>query len=855
MSSLLDDLDPYGGAERVEPRENVQFADSLLDSTPGCESPVRLLDLSFLAAVTPRSAERSALIDFSVSPPPPLYPSSRPSTQPDLAPVHLLDDSFAVESPIRAQIDEDASVSAMATASRQQPGQEERENRPPRPARKRWSVMTRLREEKQQPFSRQSLSPIKDLSPLRAGEASVFLSPNQTGVVDLSLIADEGASFLAMADTSDTVSRLDHHAQAEQNQKQDRSIDSSSGISGSAEMEGESGGMSALLRGLDANDSGRSETGRDAALAQSSLLPAALTSSHRRALQQSIAPSGADITTRGDATFMLEEPSRAGDVSLLNCSTASFKDYRDSPRKPRLLSTHAEDWSLEEEDEEEEVETASDGGKTPRPPRRLGRVSDVTSEGDSFRLDGFQTSGFGTGILNQSPPTAALKPESTGTLRLELGLDVLESLRQQTLSSPPDSPVTDLASSTRTVVAATSSSRSSSRASTVIAEGDLLGVESLILSSASSTTESKLRAEVVPAAKAMSGAERLRRRLEELRAQKQQGASAAETDSSTQSARHASTSATSAFTTPGRRSSARPSLAPSSAAVAPGTTIGRQARPRLSALPAPATTSRSAAAPPATPGERKESTAMRLERLRSERKERETIRSATPGRPAASAGGLVRSASFVAPQRKSLASSTGSSTAGSARMPASRSLADLSSLAGNKAPAPAMSRTSLLPAPATSRRASLAPAEVPKRRMSLAPSTTAAAPSAPARSRPSLAPVTRSDLDRSLPTSTRTSITPASSTSSIRRSSSLQQISSNPVAGRRGSLAATSTTKPAFASIAPPRPRLPLKAVQPVEEELAGPASTSKDQPTSLSRAPSGRRLSRLARPSMGGRV
>lgn len=458
MPTLLDDLDPYGaqsrhgdghdrmvrcravsltGGKRSSQSAHlsrfIQWRESTPDDAPA--SPIRLLDLSFLAAVTPRSPEPSALIDFSVSPPPPLYPSSKPSAHPDMAPVHLLDDSFAIESPIRVGSNSNNAAGPQA---------EEKDNRPlARPARKRWSVMTKLREEQQQELPRHSSPPVKNLSPFRAGEsplfalkrttipprpetelflltpaptagdASLFLSPSQLGVVDLSLIADEGASFLAVADTSETaaLSRLNPVPRAkDENLSGDSSLVSQTGG-------GQSGGMSVLLRGLEGDAAAtatRKEhvTGHDdPGLAQSSILPTTLTSSHRRALQQSVAHFESPPLLLNEATFSLDDPSssRGGEeVTLLNCSTASFKDYRDSPRKPRLLlSTHTEDWSLEEEEEQEKGSSRPDGeddGKTPRPPRRrYGRISDATSassssDGDSFRLDRFQTSGFGTGM-------------------------------------------------------------------------------------------------------------------------------------------------------------------------------------------------------------------------------------------------------------------------------------------------------------------------------------------------------------------------------------------------------------------------------------------------------------------------
>ncbi|KAG0665339.1 hypothetical protein C6P46_006786 [Rhodotorula mucilaginosa] len=898
MATLLDDLDPYGAqSHAADAHDRKQsWRESTPDDAPA--SPItRLLDLSFLAAVTPRSPERSALIDFSVSPPPPLYPSSKPSAQPDMAPVHLLDnDSFAIESPIRSS---EAGWQA-----------EEKENRPlAKPARKRWSVMTKLREEQEQRQDRprQSSPPVKDLSPFRAaGDASVFPSPSQLGVVDLSLIADEGASFLAVADTSETAALPRLGSRAPQAQAQTRKDENLSGDSSGGG--GQSGGMSVLLRGFEGDASAitrAGETGRGdpAHLAQSSsILPTTLTSSHRRALQQSVAHFDSPPLLLNEATFSFNDPSssRGGgggeEVTLLNCSTASFKDYRDSPRKPRLLlSTHTEDWSLEEEEGETmSSQVGDDGGKTPRPPRRQtgrGRVSDATtasfsSDGDSFRLDRFQTSGFGTGILNQSPPTAALKPESTGTLRLELGLGLggldaftFASPPREASVSPPGSPVTsELASSTRTV---TAPSRSSSRASTV--------VDDALARSSSSETETELETETtrkpprvpvvvqsitatpMPAAKAtaMSGAERLKRRLEELRAQKQrQQAVSSSTAAAAASTRTRASTTTPAATivptsaTPAAaagRSFARPSLEPTTA---PPTTTGRLARPRTSALPP---TTAPPMQPPATPGERKESTAARLERLRSERKERETIRSATTATPGRTGGGLVRSASLIAPRDRSLASfSSGGSSdvrsgSGARFLPSSQSLADLSTIA--KQPATASRRTSLLPAPAPaptapSRRTSLAPSsEVPRRRMSLAPESSSAPPPPAARSsRQSLAPTSRDNgLDRSLPPSSSfsSSSSRTSVASSIRRSSSLQQIS-EPVPGRRGSLAAAAM-KPNLASLAPTQERTPFKSLQAqsTSSELAAMREAASTT-SGIARAPSTRRLSRLARPSMG---
>lgn len=238
----------------------------------------------------------------------------------------------------------------------------------------------------------------------------------------MSLIADEAGSFMiadSSRETNDspqpvriTIDSTAAGSEAELVLGQD-----SSGALHVPE-EGESGGMSVLLQKFERAEDTAAGT-RDPLLSQSSILPAALTSSHRRALQQSTlalhrgrqpAPDASLL----DATFAFgeeNEPSRvdtsgAAELSLLNCSTTSFKDYRDSPRKPRLmLETHDEDWSLEIDEGAAAgaaaVEREGGASKTPRPRRLMARVSDASSEGSSghsFRLDAFQTSTFGTGM-------------------------------------------------------------------------------------------------------------------------------------------------------------------------------------------------------------------------------------------------------------------------------------------------------------------------------------------------------------------------------------------------------------------------------------------------------------------------
>ncbi|POY76123.1 hypothetical protein BMF94_0846 [Rhodotorula taiwanensis] len=809
MNRILDDLDPYAGQAPSVHASFIQSTDS--DSVDW---------LASLGAGYPRrrghgggsfdAAERSALIDFTASPPaPPPAAHGDPSSTSRprrTAPLSLLDDSFAYDSsPIRITVaeDSDASTETAYLPPIEEPSRiEVKENvgngaaTRARPVRKRWSVMSRLKDE-QETQSRSSLSPpAKQLTPLKQADQSTFFSPTQLEAVDVSLIADEGGSFLAtMADSSDTVDSSRFVPVPPPVASTSASASREEDLSATSRSREDSGGMSVLLQRLDI--AGDASDRKDLGLAKSSILPASLTSSHRRALQQSVAPSSS-LAGPLDATFALDEPTR-GDVSLLNCSTASFKDYRDSPRKPRLaLATHTEDWSLEiERDDRDDTESEGDGGKTPRPTRKAPRVSDATSEGSSgasFRLDGLQTSTLGTAILNQSPPTAALKPESTGTLRLEYGLDSLPSCGSTACSrSPPLSPVSDLASSTCTVVAP---NLAGSGTTNTVREGDLLGVEALAPRPVLRTSErsDSSSGSVSAQGKTLSGAERLKKRLEELRAQKNAGAAPQESASLRRSGSlRASGSArigpaVAMTTTPARRMLMRRSLAPATVSSLAPSTTGRLPRSRSSILPASAGSMNAPA--PTTPGERKESTAMRLERLRSERKERDLARTATPGR---AGGGLIRSASFVAP-RQSLASSTGPTAR---RLPSSRSLADLAPLGvetAGPAARPAVRRGSLLPAPAPSRRTSLVPA-APRPRMSLAPPG-------------SSGPAAQQSLTRSGGSSARMSVAPSTS---IRRSSSLQQVVPiSAASGRRSSIAAASG-RPAFATIAPPQARTSLK--------------------------------------------
>ncbi|BGP29422.1 hypothetical protein JCM10296v2_001161 [Rhodotorula toruloides] len=593
--------------------------------------------------------------------------------------------------------------------------------------------MNRLQAEKRR-TSGKGLSPVKDCSPLKEGDSSMFLSPQHLGAADMSLIADEGGSFLLHEADETTLERSAMSEICE-------------------ESEEPSEGTSTLLRGLGGSTIG------SARFPSSKSTPALSTIFSAGPLPPLFSRSTGLIHAASSAapepSFALDEPSPAY-ATFLNSSTASFKEYRDSPVKSRVVSIQAEHWIAEADELE-------DDGKTPRAPvRRFGRESGAsdtssgTEEGpssSSFDFTRWQTGEVGTGILNQSPPTAALLAESTRTLELA------QSTARP--ASPPESPVSALASSTRTVVPETSEavvSRSSAPAST---------------SARAPTNE--------------TGAERLKRRMEELRAQKKAGASSA-----------APVKTPAAVLTPGRRLSLRP----------PGVAAPRPAqppRPRLSTLPSttPARSRLVAPEPPKTPGERKESTAARLDRLRSERKQREDARAKSPEKPAV---GLKRTSSLVATSTRM--------PAGSAPL-ARKSVADLraaraASTAAPVAAEPLTRRPSTLPAPSR-----------PIIRPSLAPSTSRAS-FAP--SRPCLAPTTsRTPLAPSSSLASSTSSTPSNVTVTARTSPRKSAIARPSLQPAATGLKRPSLAKPAFSAVPLPRARQPLGQTQPVASSAAEP--------------------------------
>ncbi|GJN87992.1 hypothetical protein Rhopal_000947-T1 [Rhodotorula paludigena] len=604
----------------------------------------------------------------------------RAASSPDPLKFAIFDDSADLEdSPPETPVPF-ANLSPPPTVKRLSPVSQAPEGKenvagPIRPAGRRWSAITRIREDKRR---LKSLSPVKDASPFKEGDSSMILSPQQLGAADVSLIADEGGSFL--------FNEHDLTLDAAALPTIDEPAEEASG-----ETSEHSGGLSILLHGLGESTIDRARMPSSLSMPTLSILPPSLT---RSPFSASLGPTASAPFADHEASFV-EDNSVAGEVSLLNCSTASFKDYRDSPVKPRVVSIQAERWS----------EGGSDDAKTPRAPRRMGRISDVSEEGGSgsssevdegatghtFDLTRWVTAELGTGMyaallppkaggtadpgllssLNQSPPTAAIQPESTKTLELALQSPIQPT---KVSPSPPYSPASLLASSTRTVVSGLGSpitldapsvhpdTAASAPAQPVfVAEGDLLGLGDLappVAEPAPAPTASRpdppSRATTGSFATPMreTGAERLKRRLEELRAQKKQAGGA---PTSAQQAPSTSASSSTAAT-PRRRLSIKPPGAsrPIEAAAAPATTA-RLPRLRPSTLPPPTAQKPATPPPPArtttevpkTPGERKESTAARLERLREERRQREQARTAGPPAAPASSSSLRPSAESV----------------------------------------------------------------------------------------------------------------------------------------------------------------------------------------------------------------
>ncbi|KPV76903.1 uncharacterized protein RHOBADRAFT_51887 [Rhodotorula graminis WP1] len=700
-SLSLADLDPYASA--ADPADVPQVQLRLGPATPFTKAFGAHDRASRFGQPPPLpvAASPPPLIDIC-GPTPPRPPpfSSSNVRRPSPLKFSFFDDSFD-SGEITPSTAPFANLSPPPTVRRLSPSttscdnkETENEPAPPvqvKPAQRRWSAMTRLQEERRKAAT---LAPVQDCSPIREGDSSMILSTALLGADDLSLLADEGGSFLfRQQDVT-----LDSFAVP-----QTASADNSTH---DGELSETSGGMSVLLHGLGESmiDHARLPTSSSYP-SPPSILPSDLTSSTRTITGPSSPATRArqvSATLNAESSFFALSPEQhasGDDVSFLNASTASFAEYRDSPVKPRVASLQVERWLGGDDDE----------ARTPRPGDGGGRVADTsassgsgsgTAEGpsqDSFDLTRWGTAELGTGILDQSPPTAMLKPESTKTLELSL-----QSPIQPTKVDRPrlDSSTSTLACSTRTVTelgsffdGGVSSSALSPVASSaaavvepvVVAEGDLLGIGNVGPSPqrlSAPTSAAAIRPP--PSSVKETGAERLKRRLDELRAQKKAGPSA---NDSARSSAVASSSAT----------PCRP-VAPKapSTSTAP---VPRLARPRPSMLPGPTaasstssgparTLSSSLSEPPKTPGERKDSTAVKLERLRSERKQRELAR-ATPG-PSSSSSGMVRSSSATLAGKPGMRAPA-TVTASSAGLASRRSMADLSGAASSSTSAKATS--------------------------------------------------------------------------------------------------------------------------------------------------------------------
>ncbi|GAA6035065.1 hypothetical protein JCM8097_002169 [Rhodosporidiobolus ruineniae] len=581
-----------------------------------------------------------------------------------------------------------------------------------------------------------------------------------------------------------------------------------------------------------------------------------------------------------DASFFgANEPSRSlllpvaaeePDVTLLNASTASFVFHRDSPVKPRPPVGEA--WS--ESEDEEGLSELGAGGKTPRPPVRVGRVSEGSSQeedgtsGSDFDLTGWRTAELtGMNLFKQVPPPDALRAESTSTLLIGLQsplrptaasiFSAVESASSST--SPRDAERDLLACSVSTVTASpidtpTPSSpvtaadmlvqstslppsRSSSQlsaASSAVPEGDLLGIGDV----APSPPRHAVEAALPKPSKAESGPDRLKRRLQEIKAQKQKEVvQPAPPAATTPRHRRTSTapSAVAGTATPGAAplpfADTRPTTAvKTQKTLKPARSSGNLAgaagrpslaRPRQSTLPSSGSTkpttppraASSAAAPTAgtrTPGERKASTSAALARLREQR-----AKQASPEKKPAAAGGatgLQRRSTIAAP-RMSVAPSTAR-----AGMAASKSVGEM------KPP----TRTTGLARPCLAGSSSSNGLARPSSRPSLAPSTSRTSTST-ASARPSLARASASSSSSFAP-----SLLPSSSSStSLKRSSSTS----------------SAAPKLQFTSMPMPRARVPLKGIQPAASSSStGAAATSSNAAVGSAKAAPGALRPRASR-------
>ncbi|GAA6018887.1 hypothetical protein JCM11491_001713 [Sporobolomyces phaffii] len=779
---------------------------------------------------------------------------------------------------------------------------------------KKWGVMSRLKEDRARRRSR-SLSPVKEpaSSPFNASTVGGD-SIAQIGNVDLSLIQDEGGSFLLADDDYSTVGQSFDNDRvpcqspgnlSQIGEEEEEEEEEEEGVRGEeilAVEEGISVGLSTMFLNKPSGDYDLSLIGDQSKL-PGSLAPGARTfdqSTLPRNFQPSLAPSRSTARSNSSAILPPElvSPVKARSNASRPLPPSASKPFHALPTpapSPPSISEEQSQFSinLPPDDQCSFLNKSSQSFiqkcKTPRKAANKGRVSDmsdVSEEGGSASEFGSsrgglkgeragETTEFGftqwlanrddetsTAIVNQLPPTSIFNPESTRTIELCLQ----PPLRPDNNGLEHAGDRDELASSTRTV-RATEPQRGD--------EVDLMGMEepSLLFQNQTLAFAGDLTMEnqsmLVPSSARgtpsagggggggkETGAERLKRRMAELRAQQTlytipatPGPSAStrfvslldQTPQATSRPAPGSAIRRTAGPTPARSRSEntvggarvggggageRPGVnvgtlisfdTPSSSASRLASSSSHSTPARLASnatqrrLPRASLAASSAATPvsrstttssisqtsaPKTPGERKETTRARLERMRTERKQREDEllrHSASPAKPGAGgATGLKRSNSvgtrLTTDKAAGIARSQSSSEIGgaSSRLRQGTSSSDIR--AGSK---PHQTLTERMIASSTK----------PQPRLS-----TALRPPAP---RPSTA-VTES-MPPPVSTARRSSLLPPSSVSTtssssrlVKRQSLLPSTSSAAtLAGRRSSIVSRPPLKPTTGSAVP----------------------------------------------------
>ncbi|GAA5955576.1 hypothetical protein JCM3765_006820 [Sporobolomyces pararoseus] len=618
---------------------------------------------------------------------------------------------------------------------------------------KKWGVISKLKEDRARRRSR-SLSPVKEAvnSPFH-GSTREGDSIAQIGNVDMSLIQDEAGSFL-LADDDSTIGQSFENERSparspgnlsqigEEDEEEEEAVQAENRVIVEEEisvglstmflnkpagqydislidnqskfigtLSGRGGGsrtfdQSTLPRQFQppnpfsaSTSTGRSTANISRSKSTSSILPPELVSpvktrtnqsrplpsTSKKAFQSLPTPAPSPPTQvhpRDESHFSMALP-HDEHCSFLNKSSQSFIKECKSPRKKPATRGRLSDMTDASEEGVSTSESDSSGS------RGLGGgVGEMTEFGFTQLLAG-NKSEMSTALFNQLPPTAIFNPESTRTIELCLQ----PPLRPDNSRGHEED---DLASSTRTIKA-TQPKRGSGE------EIDLMGMEEPSLMyqnqtlafAGDLTMENQSMAGDSRSGRAAreTGAERLRRRMDELKAQKSLPTIPATPAAATSTLRFVSlldqtpAPPPNFASQPGPRSTVRragggPALGRSkseSLVGGCGGAVGKlisfdtpaaRTNSRTTSLvtPARASTSTSTARRPPTattplsrptsqssnesaqktPGERKESTRARLERMRIERKQREEEllrRSNSPEKPTTTGGGLKRSKS------------------------------------------------------------------------------------------------------------------------------------------------------------------------------------------------------------------